>query len=187
MSNTEQQQPGPLDLQIFESLPGYFLLLSPALHIIGMNDGYLRLTGKTREALTGQFLFNIFPESAQWSPDQNGGIAASLTKVQDTGQADELPVIRFDTPDENGNLKERYWKTVNQPVNSKDGQLQYIIHQTAEVTAEVLKEQQVQQTLLTEQKAAATARLQAVQMEQLFHDTGSDRYRTRPRPCLRLY
>lgn len=165
MSTIEKQQPGPLDLQIFECLPGNFLLLSPALHIIGMSEGYLRFKGKTREALTGSYLFAIFPE-----PDYSRGVAASLKKVQETGQADELPVIRFDVSDDTGNLQERYWKTINQPVSGKDGQLQYIIHQTAEVTAEVLKEKKIQEALITKQKAAATARLQAEQMQRLFHD-----------------
>jgi PAS domain S-box-containing protein len=170
MSHTEQQQPGPLDLQIFESLPGNVLLLSPALHILGMSEGYRQLTGKTRESLAGCYLYDIFPESAQRSPDQNYGIAGSLTKVLETGRTEELPVLRFDTLDETGDLKERYWKTVNKPVISTDGRLQYIIHHTTEVTAEIIKENQIRETRIAEQKAAASVRLQAEQMEKLFHD-----------------
>ncbi|MBD1362627.1 PAS domain-containing protein [Mucilaginibacter sp. ZT4R22] len=168
MSITEQQ-PGPLDLHIFDCLPGNFLLLSPTLQILGMSEAYLQVTGKTREALTGHYLFEVFPESVQWSPDQDGGVARSLTKVLETGQIDEMAVVRFDTPTKDGGLQERYWKTIHQPVKNGD-QLQYIIHHTTEVTAEVLEKKQMRSMVAAEQKAAESIRLQAEQLEKLFHD-----------------
>ncbi|MBD1395522.1 PAS domain-containing protein [Mucilaginibacter glaciei] len=170
MPGTEQQKPGLLDLHIFKRLPGNFLLLSPKLNIVEMSEGYLHLTGKSRVVLTGSYLFDVFPENAEWSPSQNGGIAVSLEKVLKTGDADELPVIRFDTLSDTGELQERYWKTTHQPIKDQNGQLEFIIHQTSDVTSEVLKDHQVQQMLAAEKKASAAARLQANQMEQLFHD-----------------
>jgi PAS domain S-box-containing protein len=172
MYTTNETGPGPEDLTIFEALPENYLLLSPSFTIIGASDSYLLTTAKDRQAIMGNYLFDVFPESADWAPEENGRIRESLEKVLKTRQRHELPVIRFDTPaaDGSGQLAERYWKTAHQPVLHGSGALKYIIQHTRDVTAEVIKENALQASADTARAATLKAQLAAEQMQKLFHD-----------------
>ncbi|WP_428330061.1 PAS domain-containing protein [Mucilaginibacter sp.] len=169
MSIIEQNGPEALDLQIFESLPGNFLLLSPNFQILAASDSYLELLNKTRDNLNGGFLFSFLAEANLWSSEQNAVIAESLDRVKQNGTKDELSEICFDTNEEGIGMQQRYWKIVHKPVKN-NGQLRYIIHQILEVAAGIVKEDQVQEELKTAQNDEALARLQAEQMASLFHD-----------------
>lgn len=165
-------RPDEQELKVFESLPDNYLLLSKELIIINASNAYLLLIRKERAAIAGKYLFDIFPESADWAPEADGGIRQSLQQVISTKQTDEMPVTRFDLPDEhdNGNLKERYWKTVNQPVLDNSGEIQYIIHRVTEVTDQVLRELQLEMSLEVERAAVQKSQTLRLQMERLFHD-----------------
>ncbi|WP_207423233.1 PAS domain-containing protein [Desertivirga brevis] len=168
-NNIDFKHPG--ELRIFQSLPGNFLLLSSDLVIIGASNLYLQTTGKERETVIGKFLFDVFPQSPEWLPHQDGGIKQSLELVLKTNEEHSIPAMRFDIPSSDGNvLEEKYWKTTNKPVINEDGEIQYIIHHTQDVTEEILKEKYLQEALQTERKATAKAHQLSEQMERLFHD-----------------
>ncbi|RFZ84981.1 PAS domain S-box protein [Mucilaginibacter terrenus] len=162
----------PEELLIFRNLPQNILLLSPELIIIEASDAYLYTAHKTRTDMSGQHLFDVFPTYTQWLPNVDQGIERSLREVISTGEAHELPVTRFDTPETVGaaSLKERYWKTTNKPVKDANGNLKYIIHLTEEVTEQVLRENRLKDALEDEHKSAIKATVLAEQMERLFHD-----------------
>lgn len=157
-------------LHIFEQLPDYYLILSKELTILTASDAYVRLTGKSRKVMTGKYLFDIFPQHPDWAGNTDGGIHYSLQQVLKTGLPHELELTRFDVPNAQGQLQERYWKTLNKPVLSPSGEIQYIIHKTAEVTETVLAEKQLRDSLETERKAAAHAERVTRQMELLFNE-----------------
>lgn len=148
----------PEELQIFESLPQNYLLLSPELDILAASDAYLKTTGKIRAEITGKNLFTVFPVSPAWSPGTDGGMQNSLNEVLKTGEQHEIPLTRYDVPDQENPaiLQERYWKTLNKPVKDAAGKIRYIIHHSEEVTAEVI--------------ATRKANRLNEQMELLFHD-----------------
>src|SRR5690242_8147720 len=56
--------PKPQDYQaIFDAAPGNYLLLSPDLTIVGVNQCYLSATKTVREEIVGRPLFEIFPDN----------------------------------------------------------------------------------------------------------------------------
>lgn len=117
-------------LKLYEKLPGMYLILSPALMMIAVSDDYLVYTGKERSAIEGKFIFDVFPNH----PDS--GIANSLTQALVNRRSHHIPVIRFDTPDPDNPYKnlERYWKTSHHPVLNENGEVDYLIHFTQDVT-----------------------------------------------------
>ncbi|WP_276089275.1 PAS domain-containing protein [Pedobacter sp. JY14-1] len=152
-------------LRFFESLPQKCLIISPELRILSASAPYLELTGKSMDSIRGAEVFDVFPVSAPWAPEQSGGIAESLAKVLATGKPDALPVMRFDVPDpENPDgLQERYWKSANTPVLNDDGSIWYIIHQTEDVSEQVISEQQLRRSLEKE-------KLLNAQQQRLFEE-----------------
>jgi PAS domain S-box-containing protein len=160
------------DLLLFKFFPQNVLLISRDFKILEASDTYLMTTGKRREDIKGKPLFEVFPESPQWALGQNGDMRDSLNRAIQSRQLDELPVIRFDVPDKDGSpeLNERYWKTINQPVTDENEEIICLIHHTQDVTAQVLAERKLQQTLEEERNAALKTKLLSEQMAKLFED-----------------
>jgi PAS domain-containing protein len=49
--------------QLFESVPGLYLILTPDLRIVAASDAYLRATMTRREGIVGRGLFDVFPDN----------------------------------------------------------------------------------------------------------------------------
>ena len=49
--------------KLFESAPGLFLVLSPTLKIVAVSDAYLKATLTQRSEITGQGIFDVFPDN----------------------------------------------------------------------------------------------------------------------------
>jgi PAS domain S-box-containing protein len=159
----------PEMLRVFETLPQPYLILSKELYILTASNAYLQLTGKMRAELLEKHLFDVFPKKPDWAADE-GGIAFSLEQVLETSKPHQLPVTRFDTPDHEGKLQERYWDTAHTPVLDPDGDICYIIHHTQDVTEKVIAERNLNASLEKEKAAAARAGQLSRQMEKLFDE-----------------
>ena len=159
----------PEMLRVFETLPHPYLILSKELYILTASNAYLQLTGKLRTELLEKHLFDVFPKKPDWAADE-GGIAFSLEQILETGKPHQLPVTRFDTPDHEGKLQERYWDTAHTPVLDPDGDICYIIHHTQDVTEKVIAERNLNASLEKEKAAAAKAGQLRRQMEKLFDE-----------------
>ncbi len=48
---------------LFESAPGLYLVLTPALKIVAVSDAYLKATMTKREKVLGRGLFEVFPDN----------------------------------------------------------------------------------------------------------------------------
>ena len=48
---------------LFESGPGLYLVLTPALTIVAVSDAYLKATMTKREEILGRHLFDVFPDN----------------------------------------------------------------------------------------------------------------------------
>lgn len=48
---------------LFESAPGLYLVLTPALTIVAVSDAYLKATMTKREEILGRRLFEVFPDN----------------------------------------------------------------------------------------------------------------------------
>lgn len=159
----------PEMLRVFETLPHPYLILSKELYILTASNTYLQLTGKMRAELLEKHLFDVFPKKPDWASEE-GGIVFSLEQVLKTGKPHQLPVTRFDTPNQSGILQERYWDTAHTPVLDPDGDICYIIHHTQDVTEKVIAERNLNISLEKEKAAAAKAGQLSQQMEKLFDE-----------------
>jgi signal transduction histidine kinase len=149
----EGLSPEPDFRTLFESAPGLYLALSPALTIVAVSDAYLHATMTAREAILGRPLFDVFPDNPS-DPDASGvgNLRASLERVLLHARPDAMAVQKYDIrrPEaEGGGFEVRYWSPVNSPVLSKSGEVRYIIHRVEDVTAFVrLKELENEQNRL---------------------------------------
>lgn len=151
---------------LFESVPGLYLVLDPALRIVAASDAYLqaRLTG--RAGIVGRHLFEVFPDNPDDpSADAIRNTRASLKRVLQEHVVDAMGVQRHDVrrpESEGGGFALRYWSPVNSPVLNPDGSLAYILHQVENVTEFVLLKQQQG---VEQEKLSGALRERAVQTE----------------------
>jgi len=92
-------QPTPDFRVLFESAPGLYLVLTPALEIVAASDAYARATKTRREEILGRGIFDVFPDNPD-DPRARGvsNLRASLERVLATGQSDAMPVQKYDNP-----------------------------------------------------------------------------------------
>jgi signal transduction histidine kinase len=146
MSQDTSPVPPPDFRLLFESAPGLYLVLTPALTIVAVSDAYLRATMTQRADILGRRLFDVFPDN----PDDPtatgvGNLRTSFERVLQQDVADTMAVQKYDIrrPEaEGGGFEERYWSPVNSPVHGPDDKLAYIIHRVEDVTAFVRLTQQ---------------------------------------------
>lgn len=132
----------PVDYQtVFSALPSPCMVLSPDLVIADVNEVYSQVTGKGRDDLVGQYLFDAFPDNPA-DPDADGprNLIASLQRVLRTRQPDAMAVHKYDIPQigRPDRFEERWWSSTNIPLLGPQGQMAWIIHHTEDVTEFVL-------------------------------------------------
>ncbi|MGM3386837.1 response regulator [Stutzerimonas stutzeri] len=134
-----------LDYQaIFEALPNLNLILSadPEFIMLAASDARLSATNTRREDCIGRSIFEVFGNS----PDEPvafgvGVLRASLERVLETRTMDRMATTRYDIPrpaSEGSGFEVRYWSPINLPLLDEHGEVACIIHQTRDVTDEVL-------------------------------------------------
>jgi PAS domain S-box-containing protein len=137
---------------VFDASPGNYLLLSPDLTIVGVNQCYLQATMTRREDIIGRELFEVFPDNPN-DPAADGvrKLRASLHRVLTHKHPDRMPLQHYDIrrpESEGGGFEERYWSPLNTPVLDHQGNVRYIIHWVEDVTEFVrLKRQMFSQGL----------------------------------------
>lgn len=123
---------------IFRSVPGLYLILSPALNIIEVSESYLRATMTRRQEIMGRNIFKIFPDSPNDSQATGvHNLRESLNRVLSNLLADTMAVQKYDIQkpeSEGGGFEERYWSPINSPVLDEEGKIKYIIHRVEDVT-----------------------------------------------------
>lgn len=120
---------------LFTSLPGHFLVLTPELKIVAASDAYLESTMTKREEIVGREMFEVFPDNPD-DPESDGTskLRASLQRVCENKTAETLAIVKYDIPRPDGVFEERYWSPINSPVLGVNRQLEYIIHRAEDVT-----------------------------------------------------
>ncbi|GAA4565701.1 PAS domain-containing sensor histidine kinase [Planotetraspora kaengkrachanensis] len=125
---------------VFKALAAPLLVLTPDFVMVSANDSFLKLTGATEADLLGRPFFDVFPSSpkAPDDPNEEGAEAlrASLTRVLSTGQRDTMPLQCYgiEVAGRPGVFEERYWSTINVPVLGPDGEVEFLVLRTEDVT-----------------------------------------------------
>src|SRR3989442_9624448 len=150
---------------LFESEPGLYLVLTPALTIVAVSDAYLKATMTKREEILGHGLFEVFPDNPD-DPTATGvrNLKASLDRVLTNRVPDTMAVQKYDIRrpvSEGRGFEERYWSPVNSPVLGADGKVAYIIHRVEDVTEFIrLKQAGSEQRRITEELRARAAEME---------------------------
>lgn len=133
-------------LRILNAAPDSYLILlpdAPHFTIVGVTDAYLKATFTKREEILGKDLFETFPDN----PKLQGvtgveNLNDSLSYVLEHKREHHMGELRYDVPNpRGGGFLYKVWRSVNRPVFNEAGEVQYIIHATDEVTAQVKAEQ----------------------------------------------
>jgi PAS domain S-box-containing protein len=161
VAETELRRSRAVLQNLFESLPGLFLVLTPDLKIAAVSDAYLRATMTKREEITGRGLFEIFPDN----PDDTAAtgvsnLRASLGRVLKHAASDTMAIQKYDVRRPDGVFEERYWSPINSPVFGADHRIEYIIHRVEDVTEFVRRRQQA-----APQDAALLTRMEQMEAE----------------------
>jgi PAS domain S-box-containing protein len=158
--------PQPDFQALFESAPGLYLVLMPALTIVAVSDAYLRATMTKRGEILGRHLFDVFPDNPD-DPTATGvsNLRASLNRVVHNRSSDAMAVQKYDIrrpESDGGGFEERHWSPVNSPVLGAKGEVAYIIHHVEDVTEFIrLKQTGSEQHRITEELRTRTGEMEA--------------------------
>ncbi|HLO98899.1 MAG TPA: ATP-binding protein [Fimbriimonas sp.] len=122
--------------RLFESAPGLFLVLDPALQIVAVTDAYLSATMTHREAILGRYIFDVFPDNPE-DPEATGvrNLKASLEAVLKYKVPNAMAVQKYDIRKEGSDeFEERHWSPINFPILDETGDVGLIVHRVEDVT-----------------------------------------------------
>jgi PAS domain-containing protein len=121
-------------ISVFQHLSTPALIMSSDFVMLDVNLAYLRISDRKREDLIGQSVFTAFPDNpGEPGTSGPGRLGDSLRRVVATGEAEAMPVQRYDVETRTGTFEERYWCPVNIPVPDQEGQVALILHVVDEV------------------------------------------------------
>ena len=128
-------------IKLFEALAGHNLLLQanpPQFTILAATPQRLQDVRMAKEDVIGKPLFEAHPGNPT-DPSDTGvsNLRSSLDHVLHYKETHELPIQRYDLPDEHGVFSEKYWRASNRPVFNDDGEVAYIIHTAEDITAQI--------------------------------------------------
>lgn len=134
--SAESEQHEPDFRTLFQAAPAPYLVISPQLIIVAVNDAYLRATMTEREAIVGRHIFEVFPDNPQDpDADSTANLSASFERVLKNRVADVMAIQRYDIRiGDAGEFEKRYWSPVNTPIFDADGHLTHILHRVEDVT-----------------------------------------------------
>lgn len=130
----------PVDYQqVFHSLPENFLLIAPnpEATILDNTDSHVAVSLKSREEAVGRPFFEAYPASSESGAAQ---IRESHEHVRRYLEPHTMPLIRYDLArptEQGGGLEEFYWQATHFPILNAEGQLQYILQRTQNVTEQL--------------------------------------------------
>lgn len=119
-------------LELAEASPNPYVLMDRDLRLVWMNRAYCAVTMRAREDIIDRDLFDAFPAD----PDSESyrQLRDSLDYVLETGEPDEIALIRYDISRPDGGMDTRYWSATHTPLHGSDGRPDYILQHTVDVT-----------------------------------------------------
>lgn len=136
--NPQRHSLAPEDFRrFFESSPAQYVVVNREFRIVAATDSFLEGGGRRREDIVGLLIQDAFPDNPD-NPDADGTevLRSALQRVLDERTGHVLPIQRYDV-EINGTFEERYFKPLNEPVLSADGEVEYILHGVENVTESV--------------------------------------------------
>jgi PAS domain S-box-containing protein len=137
-------------LSIFKATPLPMLVLladSPHFTITDVNSAFLKHSNCNENDIIGKSIFEVFLQTFN---DENHGISdlrKSLEKAVSSNMPDKMPVQKYQSHiNKSSNQEKRYYEFENAPVLSESGEIEYIIHTSADVTDKEIAIRQLKST-----------------------------------------
>ena len=143
---------------VFAALPGGIAIFAadpPRFTVLAASDGLLAVSHRARDEVVGRPLAEAFPNASPDDPQASGltDLRASLAEAVRTGAPQHLARQRYDLQRPDGTWETHYWDAVNIPVPGPDGAVRHVLHQIADVTAQVRGDAAAAQAASAEQRA----------------------------------
>ncbi|MFI7320309.1 PAS domain-containing protein [Streptomyces venezuelae] len=156
-----------------------YLLLDTEFYIRGVNPAYLRATGRSREELTGAFIFDAFPDN----PGDTGStgvrnLTASLERVMRHGTPHDMGIQRYDIPEARvpgdaprtpGGFRVKTWSPVNSPLMDAEGRVAGVLHHVEDITTVYESLRRADESGAADSPGRPTALLRGVLLALAFH------------------
>lgn len=123
--------------KVFECSPTPYMLLSPDLIIVGVNEAYAKATLINRSEVIGKHLFVVFPDNPNDDASSSTKLLSfSINTVVKRKKSHLMGITRYDipVPGKSGEFEERFWQPRNNPVFNDAGDVVYILHDAEDVT-----------------------------------------------------
>ena len=160
-------------LQVFETVPDLYLILSPDLRVLTASNLYLEAISTTRGEVRDMLLEDLFYRYGLESEDELNVLKATLDAVASSGKGQSMPVHNFRSLKRASNGQTGgYWQVSNSPVLDSNQKLLYIIHKLNDITDIILKEKSYQ-AALDEDLKKFTASAELFKKAELAGNTGS--------------
>ncbi|MFP7570180.1 sensor histidine kinase [Marivita sp. S2033] len=128
---------------IFNQSPAPKMVLDDKLIFVEANDAYLRMTGRTRDEVIGQYAFDAFPESEERVESMKAVFMATLEGEEITLSEVPYRILK------NGVVTEAWWTFRHSRVEDKSKSRRYITQYGENVT-EAMKMRQMRDALMGE-------------------------------------
>ncbi|MBC8053496.1 MAG: GHKL domain-containing protein [Sphingobacteriaceae bacterium] len=132
--------------QLFLSLPGLYLILSPDLTILSSSEAYNLASMTKRDEIIGKKLFDVFPDNSEdLTADGVSNLSASLQSVLKNKMPHTMAIQKYDIRRPDGVFEVRYWSPINIPFLDQHNEVACIIHRVQDVTEFVIIQSQQQE------------------------------------------
>ena len=124
---------------LFARMPSPYMMLDRDMRFIDANEAYLAITGRQRDELLGQFVFDAFPETPERRAMFEGSFGRALA-----GEANTITRQRYDITrpaSQGGGLKRTIWTTHHVPVLNRAGAIIGMLQKALDVSSEVEAEE----------------------------------------------
>ncbi|MFT2007160.1 PAS domain-containing protein [Pontibacter sp. 13R65] len=124
--------------QLFEKLPMLCMVLSPELTILAATDRFIDAIGTNKASITGQAVFNVFPEEAGIGQQEyRQQLEKACQQALQNKEQSLLPVFSYKVnhPD-SANSGAQCWKTTITPIPDADKGIASLLLELTDVTAE---------------------------------------------------
>jgi PAS domain-containing protein len=120
----------------FRASAAPYLLVDTDLRILGANLAYQRATRHDSADLTGELLFDVFPDNPA-TPEEHASarLEESLQRALSTGRRDRMDLQRYDVRNpRRGEFVEKRWLPNNTPVRDAEDRAVGVLHHVEDVT-----------------------------------------------------
>jgi PAS domain S-box-containing protein len=128
--------------KIFDALPMSQMVIAaddPDFTIVAENPAHEAVALVKHGEIIGQPFLAAFPDtSAKYRDTGMSDIIESLRRVVETGEPDQMEVLRYDIPGTNGRMERRYWQATHHPLFDSHGNVAQILQISENITQRVI-------------------------------------------------